>query len=254
MISCGLRYLAVLAFGSAGTDSSIAAGAIGSVDPVAQALIRHMAHGASDAKRGDWISYRTDAGGGRVSFWRLSAVGAEKDALGRDALWIEVELGQHEDLRAPLLQMKMLVARGEGLAAEGVTRLFVAIGADPPQEISPDRLQTLRRSPPARPHGPGEEIIRTREEGRLLTHAGTLPAIPIEIYHRGSLIERIWMSHRLPLLGLAKLEMPSIGHAMEVTGFGHDAAPRMILPDGVDPKIRLDRQPPLDQRASEGAQ
>ena len=248
MISCGFGCVAVLAFGAAGADGSMAAEAIGSVDPVAQALIRHMSHGASDAKRGDWISYRTDAGGGRVSFWRLSAVGAEKDALGRDALWVEVELGQHENLRAPLLQMKMLIARGEGLGADGVTRLFVAIGADPPQEISPDRLHTLWRSPPAGAHGPGEEIIRTRDERRLMTHAGTLPAIPIEIYHRGSLIERIWMSHRLPLLGLAKLEMPSIGHAMEVTGFGHDAVPRMILPDGGEPEIRLDRQ------ASEGAQ
>src|SRR5262249_60516292 len=111
----------------------MAAGGIGSVDPVAQALIRHMAHGASDAKRGDWISYRTDAGGGRVSFWRLSVIGAEKDALGRDALWIEVELGQHQDLPAPLLQMKRLGAIGNGLGAEGVTRIFLAVGADPPR-------------------------------------------------------------------------------------------------------------------------
>ena len=242
MIPCGFGCVAVLAFGAAGANGSMAAGAISSVDPVAQALIRHMAHGASDAKRGDWISYRTDAGGGRVSFWRLSAVGAEKDALGRDALWIEVELGQHQDLSAPLLQMKMLVAIGEGLGAEGVTRLFVAIGADPPQEISPDQLHTLWRLPPAHAHGPGEEIIRAREEGRLMTHAGTLPAVSIEIYHSGLLIERVWMSHRLPLLGLAKLEIPSIGHAMEVTGFGRDAVPRMNLPDGGDPKIRLDRQ------------
>jgi len=233
--SCGLGYLAVLVFG--------AAGSIGSMDPVAQVLIRHMAQRASDANPGDWISYRTEAGGGRVSFWRLSAVGAEKDALGRKALWIEIELGQHEDLRAPLLQMKMLVARGEGLAREGVTRLLVAIGADPPQEIPPDRLRALWRSPPvARAVSPSEEIIRTGEEARLMTRAGTLPAVPVEIYHRGLLVERIWMSHRLPLLGLAKLEILSIGHAMEVTGFGRDAVPRMILPDRDDPKIRLDRQ------------
>src|SRR5262249_61955755 len=100
----------------------MAAGGIGSVDPVAQALIRHMAHGARDAERGDWISYRTDAGGGRVSFWRLSAVGSEKDALGRDALWVEVEVGQHEELRASLLQMKVMGARGEGLGAGGGTQ------------------------------------------------------------------------------------------------------------------------------------
>ncbi len=253
MITYGLGYIVALLVRAASSTGSMAAQGISSIDPVAQALIRHMAAGPSDAKPGDWISYRIDAGSGRVSFWRLSAVGAQKDALGRDALWIEVELGHHRNLRAPLLQMKMLVAR-KGLAAERVSRLLVAIGTDPPQEISPDRLRTLWHSPPrATIHNSGAEIIRAGKETRLMTHAGTIAAIPIEIYLRGTLVERIWMSHRMPLLGLAKFEMPLIGDSMEVTGFGHDAAPRMILPDGADPNIRLDRQPSTDQ-ASEGTQ
>ncbi len=253
MIAYGLGYIVVLLVRAASSTGPMAAQAIGSKDPVAQALIRHMADGPIDAKPGDWISYRIDAVSGRVSFWRLSAVGAEKDALGRDALWIEVELGHHPDLRAPLLQMKMLVARA-GLAAERVSRLLVAIGADPPQEISPDRLRALWQPMPRWTiHNSGADIVRTGEETRLMTYAGTVAAIPIEIHVGGSVIERIWMSHRLPLFGLAKFEMPLIGHSMEVTGFGRDAAPRMILPDGADPNVRLDPEPSTDQ-ASEGTQ
>ncbi len=231
--------VAVFTVGTASSDAS--------VDPLVQALLRHMAQGVSDAKPGDWISYRTDAGGARISFWRFAAVGRETDSLGRDSLWIEIELGPHEDLRAPLAQIKMLVARERGLAAEGISRVFVALGADKPQEISPEQLHAVWRSPlPAgqvrREPPSGEETIRPGNEARLMTRAGTLPAIPIEIYHQGLLIQRIWMSHRLPLLRLAKVEMPSIGHAMEVTGFGVDARPRMVVPKNAEPNIRLEPQ------------
>ncbi len=212
-------------------------------DSVAEALLRHMARGVSDARPGDWISYRTDAGNGRVSFWRFSVVGAEKDARGRDSLWIEIELGQHGDLRAPLAQIRMLVARQTGLTPEGVTRVYVALGVDRPQEISLEQLRTLLPSLPENDRGrvPGDAdgaMVRPGSESRLMTHAGTLPAIPIETYRQGSLVQRIWMSHRLPLLHLAKLEMPGIGHAMEVTGFGDGARPRMTLPPDSESKVR----------------
>ena len=59
----------------------------------------------------------------------------------------------------------------------------------------------------------------------------------------GSLVERIWMSRRLPLLGLAKLEMPGTGYLMEVTGFGKGATARMILPEQIDRAIRLEPVP-----------
>ncbi|HXN40822.1 MAG TPA: hypothetical protein VN918_03470, partial [Myxococcaceae bacterium] len=214
-----------------------------STDSVADALLRHMAEGVRDARPGDWISYRTDAGNGRVSFWRFSVVGAEKDARGRDSLWIEIELGQHGDLRAPLAQIRMLVARQTGLSSEGVTRVYVALGVDRPQEISPEQLRTLLPSLPESdrsllPSDADWATVRPGSESRLMTHAGTLPAIPIETYRQGSLVQRIWISHRLPLLHLAKLEMPGIGHAMEVTGFGDGALPRMVLPPDGEAKVR----------------
>jgi hypothetical protein len=219
-----------------------------STDSVAEALLRQMARGFSDARPGDWISYRTDAGNGRVSFWRFSVVGAEKDARGRDSLWIEIELGQHRDLRAPLAQIRMLVARQTGLITEGVTRVYIALGVDRPQEISPEQLRSLLPSGHEPERGGLQSdadgaTVRPGTESRLMTHAGTLPAIPIETYRQGSLVQRIWMSHRLPLLHLAKLEMPGIGHAMEVTGFGKDARPRMVLPLGNESKVRSEPEP-----------
>ena len=218
-------------------------------DLVAEALLCHMAQGVRDARPGDWISYRTDAGNGRVSFWRFSVVGAEKDARGRDSLWIEIELGQHGELRAPLAQIRMLVARQTGLITEGVTRVYVALGVDRPQEISPGQLPAILPTGHEEDRGlqsdAGEATVRSGTEHRLMTYAGTLPAIPIETYRQGSLVQRIWMSHRLPLLHLAKLEMPGIGHAMEVTGFGEDARPRMVLPlPANESRVRLEPEPP----------
>jgi hypothetical protein len=210
-------------------------------DSVSNVLLRHMIRGVSAAAPGDWISYRANAGGGRVSFWRFSVVGAKKDLLGRESLWIEIELGEHRDLAAPLAQMRMLVARDTGLSSGGITRLFVALGADKPREISPDQLSRILQSEGNRPSksiGAGGETIRSRPESRLMTQAGTLPAVPIEIYQEGVLLQRIWMSYRLPLLHLAKLEMPAIGHVMEVIGFGTDAQPRMVLPDADELRAR----------------
>ena len=233
MKSWALTLCAVLS--SEGSSSALFS------DSATQVLLRHMMRGASAAAPGDWISYRADAGGGRVSFWRFSVVGTEKDSLGRDSLWIEIELGQHRDLLAPLAQIRLLVATDSGPSSEGITRLFVALGADKPHEVSPEQLGRIlqsARNSPARSISAGGETIRSRPETRLMTQAGTLPAVPIEIYQEGSLLQRIWMSYRLPLLHLAKLEMPAIGHVMEVIGFGSDAQPRMVLPDADELKAR----------------
>ncbi len=217
-----------------------------SVEAVSQILMRHMSQGVHEAKPGDWISYRVNAGGGRVSFWRFSVVGAEKDSRGRDAIWIEIEVGQHGELLAPLAQIRILVAHEAGLTPRGVTRVFVALGADQPREIAPDELDRLL--PPGAALGrklptPMDSLdtIRPGPEIKLMTLAGTLPAVPVEIYRQGSLVQRVWMSYRLPLLHLAKLEIPAIGHAMEVNGFGLNASARLILPAADEPRIRLER-------------
>jgi hypothetical protein len=210
-----------------------------SMQAVAQALWRHMAQGVRDARLGDWVSYRVDGGGGRVSFWRFSVVGAEKDPLRGHALWIEIDIGQERELVAPLAQVKALVARELGLSRPGVLRLWLALGADKPQEVSPDKLaQLFTAGLREHPWIPAiDEVVRAGSEARLMTLAGTLPAVPIEIFQRGVLIQRFWISRRLPLLHLAKIEIPAIGHSVEVSGFGVDARARMPLPAPATPGL-----------------
>ena len=74
-----------------------------------------------------------------------------------------------------------------------------------------------------------------------MTLAGTVAAIPVEVMLRGTVLKRLWMSRQVPVLHLAKLEIPAIEHAMEVRDFGIDAKPRMVLPSPDEPRIRMER-------------
>ena len=81
-----------------------------------KALMDHLAKGLRTTQVGDWVTYKLDGGGARVHYWRLAVVGEEQDKLGRDALWLEMEWGTHPAMRAPLAQIRMLIARGDGVA------------------------------------------------------------------------------------------------------------------------------------------
>lgn len=233
--------------------------------PAVRTLVEHMSRGVRATKVGDWVTYELDGGGRRVHYWRLAAVGEEKDRLGRDALWIEIDLGTHPAMAAPLGQLKMLVARETGLSAQGITRLIVASGFDRPQEYSPEALEVaLGREPTAarrgRAAGPGPGI-RSGPETRLMTLAGTVPAVPLEVRYRSTVIKRLWMSREVPVLQLAKIEIPGIGQSMEVRDFGVNAKPLMAMPEPDAPKVRLEYldeafsqlpQPGADASAGEG--
>ena len=213
--------------------------------PVARALLDHMSKGLAETKVGDWVTYRLDGGGGRVSYWRMAVVGQEKDKLGRDAFWIEIDIGQHHALEAPLAQMRMLVAKETGIRSDGITRLVMAEGFDRPMEVDEASLRQSRGRPAevGRPPGggSGEASIRTGAETLLMTEAGSVPAVPVEILYRSTVLQRLWVSRKVPVLHLAKLEIPPIQHQMEVRDFGIDAKPRMILPAQNAPKIHLDQ-------------
>jgi hypothetical protein len=211
-------------------------------------LLDHLAKGLRKTQPGDWVTYKLDGGGARVHYWRLAVVGEEKDRLGRDALWLEMEMGTHPAMRAPLSQIRMLVARGDGVAfdAGGVTRLIVAMGFDRPQEYSQEALewaltkrsQPRASSPPRRP--PETPVVRSGQETRLMTPAGTVTAVPIEVLYRSTVIKRTWVSREVPILQLAKIEIPRIAHALEVFEYGVNAKPRMLLPDPKTPQVKLE--------------
>jgi hypothetical protein len=211
-------------------------------------LLDHLAKGLRKTQPGDWVTYKLDGGGARVHYWRLAVVGEEKDKLGRDALWLEMEMGTHPAMRAPLSQIRMLVARGNGVAfdANGVTRLIVAMGFDRPQEYSQEALDwalTKRSQPqPASPPRklPEAPVVRSGQETRLMTPAGTVTAVPIEVIYRSTVIKKTWVSREIPILQLAKIEIPRIAHALEVFEYGVNAKPRMLLPDPKTPQVKLE--------------
>lgn len=215
-------------------------------------LLDHLAKGLRTTQVGDWVTYKLDGGGARVHYWRLAVVGEEKDKLGRDALWLEMEMGTHPAMRAPLSQIRMLIARGQGGGAafdpNGVTRLIVAMGFDKPQEYSQEALDwaltkhpSSQPKPAARPRQAGEPpVVRSGKETRLMTPAGTVTAVPIEVMYRSTVIKRTWMSREIPILQLAKVEIPRIAHSLEVFEFGVNAKSRMLLPDPKTPTVKME--------------
>jgi len=213
-------------------------------------LLDHLSKGLRTTQVGDWVTYKLDGGGARVHYWRLAVVGEQKDRLGRDALWLEMEMGTHPAMRAPLSQIRMLIARGQSGAAafdpRGVTRLIVAMGFDKPQEYSQEALDwALTKHPQPRPAPPPQRlaeppVVRSGKETRLMTPAGTVTAVPLEVMYRSTVIKRTWMSREIPILQLAKVEIPRIAHAMEVFEYGVNAKPRMLLPDPKTPQVKLE--------------
>jgi hypothetical protein len=204
-----------------------------------------------DARVGEWVTYQLD-GGPQQGFMRLAVVAEQKDAQGRDAVWLELELGQHSALKAPLGQFLMLVSRDTGLRQEGVSRLFVTQGFEKLQEVDKDALpfflgepgkDSSRPSPPAPaarlPAGQGTTVQRGKP-ARIMTLAGTVMAEPMEVRHRQLVLKRYWVSREIPILRLAKLELPAIRYTLEVRDYGLDAKPRMVPPAPGDKKISLE--------------
>ena len=200
------------------------------------------------ARVGEWVTYEMN-GGPQQGFVRLAVVAEQRDAQGREAVWVELEFGKHPALRAPLAQFLLLVARKTGLRREGVSRLFVTQGFEKLQEVEVGALPSLlgpsggEGPPPSQSPAPagrqGASVTRGRPT-RLMTFAGTVTAEPLEVRHRGRVLKRYWISPELPILHLARLEFPALQYAMEVREHGLDARPRLVPPAPGDTKIKLE--------------
>lgn len=73
-----------------------------------------------------------------------------------------------------------------------------------------------------------------------MTLAGTVSAVQLELVVKKTVVKRMWISREIPLMQLAKMEIPGIAHSMEVAEYGVDAKPRMVLPPPSAPKVRLE--------------
>jgi hypothetical protein len=195
----------------------------------------------TEARVGEWVTYRLD-GSGRSQYWRIAAVGEETDSKGRPAVWLELDFGEHPRFKAPMAQLKLLVARGHGLNADGLSRAFVAFGADRPREVDPaDLPRFLAADGVAAPPRPNAEIsVKHGDATRLVTLGGTVTASPVEIRFRSTVVKRFWLCDQVPLLKVAKFELPAIGYAMEANDWGLDARPQMAPADPAASKIRME--------------
>lgn len=201
------------------------------------------------AKVGQWVTYHLSGGGDRNHFWRLSIVGGERDGKGRDALWLEVDIGTHPKMVSPLLQMRFLYAAAVGLNRDGVTRAYLGYGYEKPVELDEaatarlfDPLEAAQAPEPKPAVGSNLKVVtRIGALSRLVTAAGSVSATPVEFLLRQTVVKRMWVSAQVPILGLAKLELPALGHTMEVRDFGVDARPQMITPVPGTPKVGVER-------------
>ncbi|MFY2557734.1 hypothetical protein ACN469_08910 [Corallococcus terminator] len=236
----------------------MAASARAEQGPAAREVMSHLSKGARSARVGDWVTYRFDggAGGMRIYYWRMAVVGEEKDKQGRDAVWIEMEAGTHPAMKSPLMQMRMLVAReGEQIRYDAISRLFVGGPTDRPQEYSQEALDHVLKKMDQQDQDdkvPDPEddkdpvpaglkpVLRSSKEMRVMTLAGTVTVVPVELMVKKTVIKRMWLSREIPLMQMAKMEIPGIDHSMEVAEYGIDAKPRMVLPPPSAPKIRLE--------------
>ncbi len=188
----------------------------------------------SSARVGQWVTFEL-SGSDRPYFWRIAAVAEQRDDEGRPAVWLELELGSHPAMRAPMVQLKLLVARGGGLDARAVSQAFIAFGADRPRALAQRDLPRFfaRDNPVARAATPLSRDLHVRrgEPTRLLTFGGTVTATPVETRFRDTVIKRFWLCDAVPLLHLAQLELPALGYALEARDWGLGAKPQMAPAD-----------------------
>lgn len=211
------------------------------LDAPSSVVLEQVKEGIGLTSVGAWATYRVaDETGRRVSYVRWAVVGEETDSHGRPARWVELELGPHAALRAPLMQMRFLMStRDEGKAR--ISRLFVGVGPEKVREVAPDAMPAFQRPPKTKTRSPavkqGEFSIREGRAAKLNTQAGMIDATPTEVVFRQTVLQRIWLSPQVPFLGLARIDVPATGQHLEVHDFGLDAKPRIVLPHPSEKRI-----------------
>lgn len=216
------------------------------LDPASNLVLERAKEGIGLASVGAWATYRvSDETGFRVSFVRWAVVGEELDAHGRPARWVELELGPHEALRAPLAQLRFLMAERAG-DKPAISRLFIGMGPEKVREVAPDAMPGFQRQPTRRSPAVkrSEFSVRQGKAEQLVTKAGTLEATPTIITYKQTVLQRIWLSAQVPFLGLARIEVPATGQQLEVHDFGLDAKPRIVLPHPSEQRITASPEQP----------
>ncbi|HZH03683.1 MAG TPA: hypothetical protein VEY30_07865 [Myxococcaceae bacterium] len=173
---------------------------------------------------GDWVTYRLVAGPGREHFLRLAVVGRESGSEKSTRVWLELETGTHPEMAAPIGRLRALID-GSGQGAGALHRLVFSPGFDPPSEVP---VQSSSVSPAPLP--PASVRVERGGTTMLPTRAGVVRAFPVSWSTSGEVIKRLWLSGQVPLWGLVRWELPTVGRSVELWAFGTGAASRVPEP------------------------
>lgn len=189
-----------------------------------------QAEALTQAPVGAWTTYVADGGGGRVSYLRFAVVAEQRDGLGREAVWLELEIGLDPGLASPIARLAALAAREEGLTPDGVTRLILAVGTGEPVELRPEELHRFWPSSPARlpridslPAGlTVHSVART-----ISTPRGALSSRCAETRRGPLVVHSVCVAEAVPILGVVELSLPGAGQSLRVQAWGTAASRRM---------------------------
>jgi len=177
---------------------------------------------------GRWMVYRLQAGPTRTHFLRLALVRPTTPGVTPGLLWLEMEIGTHPELIAPLARLRAVVDVGAGRAShpqvEGLGQLLSSVGLDAVAELPVDwgGVRDYWRNTDSQSDGGGALPVRGRR-ARIRTHAGELDAIPITWSLHSKATKRLWISDQLPLWGVARWEVQGLKRSMEIWSYGEGA-------------------------------
>ena len=111
------------------------------------------------------------------------------------------------------------------------------------QEVDLSTLQAKHKHrTPAHevPVDPEQIHIISGTEGVLMTEAGSISAVPVEMRYKATVVRRFWVSNQVPLLHLARIDIPGMDQTLELRDYGANAKPMMLMPSPDEPKIRVE--------------
>jgi hypothetical protein len=173
----------------------------------------------------------------------MAAVEAAKGAHGEDLLWLEIELGTDSSFVSPMAQLRMLVPHVLDLEQKDVQRLIVGIGGQKPTEFEPTTVLLANASDERIRPAPTRQSVQLDKVGNAVdiqTRAGPVRASPYRLIHGGKVIQVYWLSPTVPLLHLAKIEIPKLEQSLVIHDFGTDATSRVSLPSVNSPNTNVE--------------
>ncbi|MFN0064001.1 MAG: hypothetical protein ACKVPX_15950 [Myxococcaceae bacterium] len=185
--------------------------------------------GVPPVRVGDWVTFRAQTDSGD-HFFQLSVVGVvAADAATGSAATLEIAFhaGVEPQMRSPLVSLRLrwpLAADGrldsEAIAVAAAS-VFGGAFAPFPRPFRPDSARLVGSVHRGRGH-----VVRREEGVAVKTGRGWVRSVEVDLVYNSRVVQRMWMSDAVPLLSLAKLEVPALGYAVTVVDFGRDATPK----------------------------